>query len=194
MSASELPLFPLRVVLYPGGHLPLRIFEPRYLDMVRDCARDDSGFGVCLLMDGDGPAPGHARIGTAAHIRDWYTLDNGLLGITAEGGRRFTVRRTRARDNGLLVGDVDWLGEPDPVGVPPDYAVLSQVAARFIEQLAEQYPEHHPDELQDASWVGYRLAEWLPLEPREKQALLELSEPLDRLQVLLELLPRFQQA
>lgn len=194
MSASELPLFPLRVVLYPGAHLPLRIFEPRYLDLVRDCARNDTGFGVCLLMDDDLGAAGHARVGTVAHIRDWYTLEDGLLGITAEGGARFEVRDTRRRDNGLLVGTVDWLPEGPAVPVPAAFSVLSQVAARFVEQLGEQYPDHHPDELQDARWVAYRLAEWLPLDAAEKQSLLELSDPLDRLGALLEILPRFQAA
>lgn len=194
MSASELPLFPLRVVLYPGAHLPLRIFERRYLDLVRDCARTDSGFGVCLVMDDDDGPAGHARIGTLAKIRDWYTLEDGLLGITAEGGARFAVRETRARDNGLLIGAVDWLGEPPRVTVPEEFAVLSQVAGRFIEQLGEHYPDHHPDDLQDAAWVGYRLAEWLPLEPAEKQALLELNDPLERLRALLGILPRFQAA
>ena len=104
MNIAEIPLFPLRTVLFPGGILPLRIFEQRYLNMVRDCARDDSGFGVCLIREG-GEAASEVkttRVGTLAKIVDWYTLDDGLLGVSAVGSMRFSVDSCWREDDGLL--------------------------------------------------------------------------------------------
>jgi Lon protease-like protein len=192
--AEEIPLFPLGLVLVPGGYLPLRIFEQRYLDMVRDASRDDSGFGVCLVSQDPDQAQTaeHARTGTLARIRDFYTMEDGLLGITAQGHQRFRIKRTRVRDNGLLLGAVEWLEEPEPLAVPAQYEVLSKIVANFMEQLADHYPDYAASWLDDAGWVGYRLTELLPLENEEKQILLELQDPVQRLQALLEALPRFQ--
>lgn len=190
----QCPLFPLDTVLVPGGVLPLRIFEPRYLDMVRECARDDRPFGVCLLLPGTGEQDHshHARVGTLAGIRDFYTLQDGLLGITAEGRERFRVRRTSVRDNGLMQGELAILDEGSAVAVPEAYSVLTQIVQRLMERVGGNYPGHGPDDLQDATWVGYRLTELLPLENMEKQVLLEINDPVQRLQRLLETLPRFQ--
>jgi Lon protease-like protein len=191
---TEIPIFPLRTVLFPGGQLPLRIFEQRYLDMVRDCARTDTGFGVCYLVDSgnDRSAARSARIGTLARIIDWYTLEDGLLGLTAMGTSRFVLGEDRHTDKGLMMGEVEWLPEPPPTTVPVTFDVLSQVLGRFMERASDHYPDFEPECLHEASWVGYRLSELLPLGGVEKQHLLELSDPLDRLQGLLELLPRFQ--
>lgn len=191
---AEIPIFPLRTVLFPGGQLPLRIFEQRYLEMVRMCTRTDTGFGVCYLVDvGDKGAPARsARVGTLARIVDWYTLEDGLLGLTAEGTSRFVLGADRLDKNGLMMGEVEWLPEPPPTSVPVAFDVLSQVLARFMEKASDHYPDYSPDSLQDACWVGYRLSELLPLGGVEKQHLLELTDPLDRLQSLLDVLPRFQ--
>jgi Lon protease-like protein len=196
VSTSHIPLFPLSTVLFPGGNLPLRIFERRYIDMVRDCSANDSCFGVCLLTrskDG-GNVSYHARMGTTARIFDFSTLDDGLLGIVSRGEQRFVIRATSMRDNGLLMGDVDLITDPDPVDVPEQFSVLSLVAGKFMEQLGDRYPDFQPDQLQDADWLGYRLSELLPLENEERQALLQLDDPLERLQVLLDTMPRFQEA
>ena len=189
---TDIPLFPLRSVLFPDGHLPLRIFEQRYLDMVRECARNDIGFGVCLVLDDGGTHPQTARIGTLARIHDWYTYEDGLLGITATGASRFMIENTRIRDNGLMLGEVIWLPEAAETEVPESCALLTTLTARFMEKLASHYPNYHPDLLDDASWVGYRLSEWLPFKHDERQRLLEITDPLDRLQVLMDSLPRFQ--
>lgn len=191
---TTLPLFPLPVVLFPGGYLPLRIFEQRYIDMVRECSATGSRFGVCLIDNteqAERPA-NHHRLGTTAEICDFFTLEDGLLGIVAHGCDRFIVQRTRLRDNGLLAGDVELLTEAPGGSVPEQYSVLSLIAQRFMEQVGDQYPSYRPDDLQNSNWVGYRLAELLPLENSERQSLLQLADPLDRLQMLLELLPRFQ--
>jgi len=190
----EIPLFPLRTVLFPDGYLPLRIFEQRYLQMVRDCASNDSDFGVCLIMEGEEAiAPVRpASIGTLAEIVDWYTLEDGLLGVSAVGSDRFRIQHTERQANGLMLGQVELLAEPPTQPVPEAYSVLSQVLARFMEKVGDQYPGHTQERLDDASWVGYRLAELLPLAAIEKQQLLELDDPLRRLQDLLQALPRFQ--
>jgi len=194
MDAVEIPLFPLRTVLFPDGHLPLRIFEQRYLSMVRDCARSDSGFGVCLITEGEEAiAPVRtARVGTLAYIVDWYTLEDGLLGVSAVGAQRFKLQHARRQDDGLQIGVVDWLPEPPPCPVPESYSVLSQVLGRFMDKLGPDYPAYSPERLDDAVWMGYRLSELLPLSVIEKQNLLEMTDPMERLQDLLEILPRFQ--
>src|SRR5262249_28333950 len=110
VASNDIPLFPLNTVLFPGGPLSLRVFERRYLDLVRDCARNDSGFGVCLILHGRevGEPAVPAAVGTLARIVDFYTLPDGLLGIRASGGERFHVDRTRVRDNGLAHGQVEF--------------------------------------------------------------------------------------
>lgn len=196
MSTFEIPLFPLRTVLFPGGFLPLRIFEQRYLKMVRDCARTDTGFGVCLIREGEeavSPVK-TADVGTYAQIVDWYTLEDGLLGVSATGTLRFMTENAWQEDDGLFRAEVRILPEPPECVVPEAFSVLSDVLGRFMENLGQQYPEFEPENLQDAVWVGYRLSELLPLSGIEKQHLLEMSDPLDRLQSLIDIMPRFQSA
>lgn len=192
--ASLIPVFPLNTVLVPGGFLPLQIFEQRYLDMVRDCVSNDSGFGVCLIMDNAGPQSRshHAKIGTLARIRDWNTLENGLLGITAQGHQRFIIRSTRMRDNGLMIANVEWLAEPLKTDVPDSQLLLSTIAGRLMDKLEANYPDYSKSHLEDADWVAYRLTELLPLKSTERQSLLELDDPVQRLQVLMGIIPRFQ--
>ena len=191
---QTIPIFPLQTVLVPGGFLPLKIFEQRYLDMIRDCVRDDSGFGVCLILDGTSAqeAAHHACVGTMARIRDWNTLEGGLLGIVAHGQQRFSIEATRMRDNGLMMADVSDKPEASAVEVPEEMHLLSEIVARFMDKLDANYPDFDKDKLQDAAWVGYRLAELLPIRNLERQALLEMDDPLERLQSLLRILPRFQ--
>lgn len=196
MSTFEIPLFPLRTVLFPGSYLPLRIFEQRYLTMVRDCAQNDTGFGVCLIREGEeavSPVK-TAEVGTYAQIIDWYTLEDGLLGVSATGTVRFHTENTWQEEDGLFRATVRVLPEPVECDVPEAYSVLSDVLGKFMEKVSHQYPDYMPDKLLDAAWLGYRLSELLPLSGIEKQHLLELSDPLERLQNLLETLPRFQSA
>jgi Lon protease-like protein len=195
VNSIDIPLFPLHTVLFPGGYLPLRIFEQRYIDMVRECSGRGGCFGVCLInnLENENRAATHLRLGTTAEICDFSTLDDGLLGITAQGKQKFVIQRTRMRDNGLLIAEVQTLNEISPVDAPDQYSVLSMIAARFMEQMGGNYPDFLPQHLQDANWLGYRLSELLPFENKEKQVLLQISDPLERLQLLLEVLPRFQE-
>lgn len=191
---SDLPLFPLSSVLYPEGMLSLRIFETRYLDMIRDCARSNSGFGVCLILEGDevGEPSLPAAVGTLARIVDFHTTDDGLLGIHAQGGERFQVRHTRIRENGLIQASVDWLTEEESVVVPPECALLATILERFHDQAGGEHAHVDRARYDDAAWVGYRLAEALPLESAERQLLLQLTDPVERLAQLMHYLPRFQ--
>lgn len=196
MTTSSLPLFPLSSVLFPEGNLSLRIFEPRYLDLVRDCARSDSGFGVCLILDGQeaGQPAVPAAVGTVARITDFHTLPDGLLGIHARGGERFHVLNTRVRDNGLILGDVEFFEDEEVVAVPADCGLLATILERVHEQVGGEISLVDRARYDDAGWVGYRLAEVLPLELPERQQLLQINDPIERLGQLMHHLPRFQRA
>ena len=181
-----LPLFPLRTVLVPGGALGLRIFETRYLDMVRDCGRSGTGFGVCLILDGaEAGAPATpAAVGTEARIEDFDTTPEGLLALRVRGMRRFRVRHTRVRANGLVMGDVDWCA-PDPDDpLRPEHALLGDVLRQTLERARARAGDVPQARFDDAAWVGWRLAELLPLDDATRQALLQEDDPharLDRL-------------
>ena len=192
----EMPLFPLASVLFPGGQLQLRIFEPRYLDLVRECTRHGTGFGVCLILQGQevGEPAMPAAIGTIARISDFHRDDDGLLGIVAEGGARFRVARSRVRSDGLLRGDVEvWPDEPEQQ-VPVEFALLQTILERLIETMAPHWRDAPRSAYDDASWLGFRLAELLPLDVGEQQRMLELNDPVQRLAELRDILPRFQKA
>ena len=194
MPTHSLPLFPLHAVLIPGAQLQLRIFEPRYLDLVRQCGRDGSGFGVCLIIEGDeaGKPSLPTALGTEARIVDFATLPDGLLGITVQGGRRFHVERTRVRDNGLIVADVTWLEEPTPTPLAIEYDLLAALLRRLIEHMGGEHARADAAAYEDASWISWRLAELLPIALADRQVLLQESDPETRLQHLLELIPRLQ--
>ncbi len=189
-----MPLFPLNAVLFPGSTLGLRIFEARYLDMVRECARSGRGFGVCLIMEGQeaGEPALPAAVGTLAHIVDFDTLPDGLLGISVSGSARFRVQKSRIRGNGLVIGEVrEWPDEP-VVPVPVEFSLLPAILERLAEQTGLPWRNGPRERYDDASWVGFRLAELLPLGDGERQHLLELTDPLERLSILRDAMPRFQ--
>lgn len=193
-SHDEYPLFPLSTVLFPGGTLALRIFEPRYLDMIRDCARDSRPFGITLLLNGteEGESASALAIGTLAQIVDFYTMPDGLLGICARGGRRFHVDKARSRDDGLLIGQLTLWDDEASQELPPEYALLSRLAQGLVENLVEGAAAPTKAQLDDATWISFRLAELLPFTLGEKQQLLELTEPNERLQRIVDALPRFR--
>jgi Lon protease-like protein len=196
VTAADIPLFPLNTVLYPGGVLELRVFERRYLDLVRDCARNGAGFGVCLILHGQeaGEPAVPAAVGTLANIVDFYTSDDGLLGIRADGGARFRVAHTRVRDNGLVHGDAHFWPDEASVPLPPEHALLATILERLLERMGGAHARAGRGRYDDASWVGFRLGEALPLENRERQHLLQMTNPLERLTQLMHYLPRFQRA
>ena len=184
-----LPLFPLHTVLYPGGVLPLKIFEQRYVEMAKACLKDRQPFGVCLIRhgaevakDGAGP-PEFASIGTLATIAAWDMPQLGILHVTSTGGERFEVRSHAVRADGLVVAEVTPIPAEPAVALPAAYAQL----ARLLELLAQRIgPKNFPPtrEYADASWVGYRLAELLPLPLPIKQSMLEINDSGVRLAAL----------
>ncbi len=182
MAVSTLPLFPLHTVLFPGGPLALRIFEPRYLDMVRRCFREQAEFGVVLLIAGAeaGVADTIASIGTTARLVDFDPLPDGLLGITCVGGRRFRLHSRGQQGDGLNVGEVELLAEDAVCPLPLELAHLADLLRDVLPKLGGAYA-HVDADYENAGWVANRWAEVLPLEPDEKLELLELDDPLLRL-------------
>lgn len=192
----DLPLFPLHAVLFPEGELQLRIFEPRYLDLVRERAACGEGFGICLILEGrESGAPAvPAALGTLAQVTDFDLLPDGLLGITVTGGERLRVGATRVRDNGLVHGSVTLLGPEPRLEVPAQHGLLVQILERMLERAGGPAARAPRSRYDDAAWVGFRLAELLPLAPTERQELLQQDDPLARLERLANWLPRFQRA
>ncbi len=185
----NLPLFPLNSVIFPDGVLPLRIFEPRYLDMVKECVRNQSEFAICLIKDGsETGVPAKVRtIGTACQIVDWETLPDGLLGVTAQGVKRVEIKQTEVRSNQLLVGDIDYLSEFDDELLPAKFDEWAHLISVIIGELGKPFDEQS-QELNSARWVGARLTEYLPFELDQKQRILEIDHPLIRLEHLQDVL------
>ena len=180
----QVPLFPLNTVLFPGGPLPLRIFEPRYLDMISACMKQDTPFGVVLIREGGETGPATTwNTGTLAKVTDWYQGSDGILGVTAIGTERFRVLSSERRADGLNVGEVELLPAPPPMDVPPEYASLPQILETVLDDLGRLYEnlERRPS---DARWVVWRFAEILPIALQEKQAMLESSDMADCLRTI----------
>lgn len=181
-TSAEIPLFPLNTVLFPGGPLPLRIFEPRYIDMVRYCMRERAPFGVVLIRVGAeaGAITSAAETGTSARIVDFNQTPDGLLGITCVGDRKFQVSSRRVQSDGLNLGTVQWAPPERKADLPAQYAHLGQLLRKVLPELGDIY-QSIPKHFDEAGWVGARLAEILPINLAEKQYCLELDDPLDRL-------------
>lgn len=185
--SAVLPLFPLNTVLFPGGPLRLRIFEPRYLDMVSRCMRESSSFGVALITEGR-EAGGTARttdVGTTARIVDFERLDDGLLGITAHGEKKFRILEVKTQSDGLNVADVNFLPDEPAMEIPEDLAILAELLKQAFAQVGAAYGTQTPH-FESAGWVGMRLAEILPLPMPEKQQCLEMDDAVARLRLLRE--------
>lgn len=184
----QVPLFPLNTVLFPGGPLPLRIFEPRYLTMVSDCVKADSPFGVLLIRDGhEAGAATTYEVGTLARITDWYQGSDGLLGVTAVGLQRFRVISSFRQTNGLNIGNIEVLPDEPTVQIPDEYRSMPNILAGVLDDLGRLY-ESLERRMDDASWVTSRFVEILPIDLEQKQQWLESSDPVDRLRIVKELL------
>ena len=178
-AAREIPIFPLSTVLFPGGLLPLRIFEQRYLEMTKVCIRDNTPFGVCLIREGQevgAPAVPHT-VGCTARILNWDMPHLGLFHLMTEGDSVFRVLEQWSNRTGLLYAQVELDDPAPPLALPDTYESLAQLLETIIAKVgAERFPA--PVRLDDAAWVAYRLAESLPLEPAVRQQLLEARDPL----------------
>lgn len=181
----DIPLFPLGAVLFPGGVLALKVFEQRYLDMTAACMKDGSQFGVCLIASGQEvglPAHPHS-VGTLAHIVSSDMPQLGILMLELRGGRRFRILSQTVEASGLLRAQVELLDEPERQDVPSAQQGLLPLLKKIAGDLGpEKMPEPHA--FDDAAWVGYRLSEVVPVRALAKQKLLELQDPVSRLEIL----------
>lgn len=178
----DVPLFPLDTVLYPGSMLPLKIFELRYMDMAKACLKNDSSFGVCLIASGretGAPALPH-EVGTLARIARWDMPQLGVLQVRCHGEQRFRIVSRRVEASGLQRADIEVLEDSRSTPLETRHEFLAGLLSRIIDNIED------PTFLQvlhfdDAGWVGYRLCDWLPFSPPDKQKLLELDDHMARL-------------
>jgi hypothetical protein len=185
----EIPLFPLGVVLFPGGTLPLRVFETRYIDMTRGCLKNDTPFGVCLIREGrEVGAPAVPEpIGCLARILECDMQQLGVLELKAAGRERFRVLATRSNSQGLVLGEVQVLPDAPDAPVPPELSTCVELLKSVVKRAGRPvFAEPH--RYDSAAWVGYRLAEILPLPMEARQKLLEMEEPVARLSSLYRVL------
>ncbi|PVZ65467.1 LON peptidase substrate-binding domain-containing protein [Pelagibaculum spongiae] len=184
----DMPLFPLRSILFPGGQLELQVFEPRYLSLVSECLREDREFGVVFIDSGEetgAPASVH-QIGCSARIFNWDSLPNGFLGISVVGGRRFKIIKNWARKEDLQIrADVEWIEAPK-MPIPEGFEGLTEL----LQQALLQKNMEIPQECDDACWMVFRVAEVLPLSDDQKQSLLNEEDPRTQLQQLTDILEK----
>ncbi|MEX2130634.1 MAG: LON peptidase substrate-binding domain-containing protein [Pseudohongiellaceae bacterium] len=189
---AEIPLFPLRSVLFPRGRLALQIFERRYIALVTESLRENTGFGVALLKSGQevikpGTKQVVHRTGTYARIVDWDQLENGLLGITVEGTRKFRVQECRVAANELLMARVVFSDhdtvEEQPIPMIQEYHSMTELLQVLERHPAVDRPGLDVDH--DNLWdVGWRLSELIPVELETRQRLLEVDDPWERLRMI----------
>lgn len=195
-----LAIFPLNTVLFPDGVLPLRIFEARYLDLVRECSAGELPFGVCLITEGSevGVPARHETIGCTARIVDFDTDPSGLLNLRTLGGQRFRVIERRVRQDGLIRADIEMIEPDEPVAVPAEYTACVALLRRLVDDLVARETDPmrrmiaEPYRLDSAGWVANRLGEFLPIPPRARQKLMELADGVTRLSVIHQYLQQHQ--
>lgn len=192
-----LPLFPLHGVLFPDGVLPLKVFEARYIDMVRDCMRRDAPFGVVLIRSGQetGKAAEPEEVGCLAYITEWDMPQAGVLLLRTRGGERFRILETRRLDNELLEGRVELIAADRPAPAVSDAHVSCARALKTVSDAilargrAEQgdafvSPIAAPMQFDQSGWVANRWSEILPIPLKARQKLLELEDAQSRLAVI----------
>ncbi|MCA1977809.1 MAG: LON peptidase substrate-binding domain-containing protein [Thiobacillus sp.] len=188
---AALPLFPLGTLVFPGGRLPLRVFEQRYLDMVKRAIADDTPFGICAIREGKevgAPAVPYA-VGTRVRIVEWDMPQTGIFHIETEGLDRFVIRSTHTEASGLLIGQVESVSIEAPTAIPEEYELAAEVLEHIVGEYGDaRFPPPHA--FDDAVWVGYRLSEVLPLSLSIRQNLLEMNDPATRLRILVEILKK----
>ncbi len=194
MDTLEIPIFPLGSVLYPAGRLPLRIFEPRYVEMTRACIRDNTVFGVTLIRAGYevGKPAVPSTVGCTARIAQWQETEPDRFMLLAQGESVFRILQHRTLPSGLIVADIELDEPPDPMPLAERHEVLAQLLTDMIERIGEEhFPK--PSRFGDAAWVGNRLCELLPIEPEHKQRLLEIADPLAALDEVQRLLKQLRE-
>jgi Lon protease-like protein len=209
VNTTALPLFPLHTVLFPGGLLPLQIFEVRYLDLMRRCEKSGEPFGVVCLQSGSevrrAPREGEsgntaetfAATGTLATLERVEQPQAGLMVVQARGGQRFHLERAHVLPHGLWMGEVQLLPDDAPAAVPEELASLGPRLQRALKAIADDgttmtLPPFGDKCWQDAGWLSNRWVECLPLPAQERQRLMSLDNPLWRLELVAEWLERLE--
>lgn len=202
LTLHSLPLFPLGTVLFPGGLLPLRVFEVRYLDMIARCRKAGAPFGVVALSEGHEvrkPGAGReslAQVGTLAEIDEFSAPQPGLMMIRVRGTQRFRIMASQQLKHGLWVADIEQLAADVHVPMPPDLGHVAQALQKVLDSMREHLPADQPLPVQppwqpdDCGWVANRWCELLPVGVALKQRLLELENPLLRLELVGDVLER----
>ena len=201
LTLASLPLFPLSTVLFPGGTLDLRVFEVRYLDMVRKCQAAGAPFGVVALAEGSevrrpGPAQEQLHdIGTLAHIEQLQAPQPGLLTLQVRGAERFHIRQQSRLAHGLWIADVEQIDADLPVAIPASLRAIALALAQVLTRLHDQgrapgQSAPTPEQLDDCGWVANRWCELLPVPLELKQRLMQLDTPLVRLELVGDVLER----
>ena len=186
---NDIPIFPLKSIILPGGQFPLRIFERRYLDMIRDSLKTNSGFVIALTKkDADYISSVH-DYACYVNIVDWSQLDGGLLGITVEGKSLVTLRNCKLDETNLLRGDAQQIKSSIDHLIPQKYQILSKFYRKIYPEI-KAYIFHNKSKYNDANWIGFRLIECLPIEISDKADLIATNEPLDRLEKILHIVKR----
>jgi uncharacterized protein len=192
IELKNLPIFPLNSVLFPGGMLSLRIFETRYLDMISECMRTQTPFGVCLITQGDevGFAADHVEVGCLAQITDFDQEQPGILKIAAVGTKRFKVLSRKIDSTRLVRAHVELIAEDFVAEVPPSMVNCVTLLQQIIQDLTKTEPETlarvipTPHALDSSGWIANRLSEILPVPTVAKQRLMEMPDPLSRLSLI----------
>lgn len=181
---ETVPIFPLSTVLFPGMRLPLKIFEVRYMEMAKACLKHDAAFGICLIREGAevGLPAVPESVGCLARIGEWDMETLGVLKVKAQGLERFRLHGTKTTPSGLILGDIERIPAEEAIDAP-DLARSAEFVRKIVEALGSARFAQ-PYRYDDASWVGFRLAEILPLRNEVKQKLLELTDPAARLAIL----------
>ena len=186
---AQLPIFPLQAVLFPGGALTLRVFEQRYMSLVKECLKNERPFGVCLIAQGQevgAPAVPH-QVGVAARIAAWDMAQLGVLSIAVRGEERFRILEQAADREGLIHARVEAIAPEVELPVPPSLAALVPLLRVMAADAGAEHlpPPHYFD---DAAWVGFRFSELLPIPALARQKLLELEDPISRLEIVFKFL------
>jgi len=179
---AALPIFPLNTVLYPGGLLPLKIFEQRYLEMTKACLRDNLPFGVCRIREGlEVGAPAvPATVGCTATIADWEMPHLGLFHLRCRGGQAFRILDRTTQADGLIRAEVEFLEDVPGTAEAEASSLCRQVLEQIVAKVGPDY-FFPPLEFGNDRWISYRLAELLPLEMGDKQDLLEARDDGERI-------------
>ena len=193
-------LFPLHAVLFPGGILPLKVFEARYVDMVRDCMKREVPFGIVLIKSGHevGVPAEPEPVGCMAHISQWDMIDLGVLLLRTQGGDRFRILETRQLPDLRLEARIEMISADDKVPVTTTHVSCAKALKIVIDDTHAKLQAEHgpafespfsvPVELDNAGWVANRWCEILPIPLKARQKLLELGDAQSRLRIVHEYL------